>query len=80
MNAKKKSVSLSGMAVMPVTVGARALLVSGGQFIRTSRVVAVHEHTPEVLRFETMNSNYSVDLTPSPLAAVSLIPMGMMAA
>lgn len=80
MNLEKKSVSLSGVAVLPVTVGARAFLVCGGQVIRTSRVVAVHEHSSEVLRFETMNSNYSVALTPSPLAAVSLIPMGMMAA
>ena len=80
MNFKKKSVSLSGVAVLPVTVGACALLVCGGQIIRTSRVVAVHEHSPEVLRFETLNSNYSVALTPSPLAAVSPNPRGMMAA
>lgn len=80
MNAKKKCVSLRGMAVLPITVGACACLVCDGQFIRTSRVVAVHEHTPEVLRFETLNSNYSVELRPSPLAAASLIPMGTLAA
>lgn len=76
----KKTVSLSGMAVLPVTVGSRAVLVCGGQVIRTSQVVAVHKHTSEELRFETMNSNYSVTLTPFPLAAVSLVPSGMMAA
>lgn len=80
MNFKKKSVSLSGVAVLPVTVGARALLACGGKFIRTSRVVVIHEYTTEVLRFETVNSNYHLELSPSPLAAVSQIPMGMMAA
>lgn len=80
MNPDKKNVNLCGMAVLPVAVGACALLVCGGHCIRTSRVVKIHEYTPQILRFETVNSNYSVVLTPSPLAAVSLIPMGMAAA
>ena len=80
MNPDKKNVNLNGRAVLPVAVGACALLVSGGRCIRTSRVVKIHEYTPQVLRFETVNSNYRVELTPSPLAAVSLIPVGMMAA
>lgn len=80
MNPDKKNVNLSGRAIFPVAVGACALLACGGRYIRTSRVVKIHEYTPQVLRFETMNSNYHVELNPSPLAAVSLIPMGMMAA
>lgn len=80
MNPDKKNVNLCGMAVLPVAVEACALLASGGRYIRTSRVVKIHEYTSQILRFETVNSNYSVELTPSPLAAVSLIPMGMVAA
>lgn len=80
MNPNKKNVNLNGTAIWPVAVGACALLFCGGKFIRTSRVVKIYEHSAEMLRFETMNSNYSVELTPSPLAAVSSIPAGMMAA
>ncbi len=80
MNPNKKSVKLNGTAIWPVAVGACALLFCGGKFIRTSRVVEIYEYSTEMLRFETMNSNYSVELNPSPLAAVSSIPVGMMAA
>lgn len=80
MNPNKKNVNLNGTAIWPVAVGACALLFCGGKFIRTSRVVKIYEYSAEMLRFETMNSNYSVELTPSPLAAVSSIPTGMMAA
>lgn len=80
MNPNKKNVDLYGMAVLPVAEGVCALLACGGHYIRTSRVVKIHEYTPHILRFETVNSNYSVVLTPSPLVAVSLIPMGMTAA
>ena len=80
MNPNKKNVYLHGTAIWPVAVGACALLFCGGEFIRTSRVVKIYESSAEMLRFETMNSNYFVEMNPSPVAAVSPIPMGMMAA
>ena len=69
MNRDKKNVNLTGVAVLPIMLGARALLACGGQYIRTSRVVNIHERTPQFLRFDTMDSNYFVTLTHSPPAA-----------
>ena len=54
MNPNKKNVDLCGKAILPVDEGACALLACGGHYIRTSRVVKIHEYTPQILRFETV--------------------------
>lgn len=75
MNDNKKKISLHAMVALPITVGKCAILFSGGNIIRTSQVVAIHQHTPEQLRFETLNTHYCVSMDPFPLAAVSPLPV-----
>lgn len=79
MNLIKKVVHLSGVALLPVKVGSRAVLASGGQVTCTSRVVAVHTQTEEELCFETLNTNYRVSMSPSPRADCAMLPMRMAA-
>ena len=76
MDLIKKECCMHGTAVLPINVGERAILFSGGKAIRTSRVVAVQEQTPERLCFETMNTHYIVNMSPFPLAAENLLPVG----
>lgn len=71
----KKEVSLHAMVALPITVGNCAILFSGGDIIRTSRVVAIHQHTPKEIRFETLNTRYRVSMDPFPLAAVNPLPV-----
>ena len=79
MNPNKKVVHLQGGVVMPVSVGSRAILLSGGKAILTSLVVAIHAMTEQELCFETLNTNYCVSMNPFPWA-VSAVPTMSMAA
>lgn len=79
MKLVKKVVRLTGIPLLPVAAGSRAVLLSGGRVIWTSRVVAVHANTEEELRFETLNTHYRVALRPFPQADAAAIPMQMAA-
>lgn len=65
----KKLVCVSGKLLFPLQVGNRAVIVSGGDCIYTSRVVEILKETGEVACFETMNSVYKVSLVPVPFKA-----------
>ena len=49
MNEKKKEVTLCGCPIRPITVGKAAIYAAGGHIHRTSRVVAVHEQTEDMV-------------------------------
>ena len=55
--------------VFPLREGKRAIISYGGDFIYTSRVVAIFEVSDDFAHFETMNSIYRVALAPSPVTA-----------
>lgn len=80
MTKSKKSVVLHGSLLCPLVVGQGAIFYAGGKIYHTSRVVAVHEHSDELVRFETVNSTYHLSMTPFPLAACSPLPMMSLAA
>lgn len=69
----KKSAFLSGILMHPLLVGARALILNGGKVIRTSPVVAIHDSSAEMIRFETMNTNYTLVMGPAPQAAAGAV-------
>lgn len=69
---QKKSTTLHGTLLYPLMVGQCAMIHSRGQFLRTSRIVAIHSCTAEEICFETMNTNYTLLMSPVPqTAAVS---------
>ena len=65
---QKKSVLLSGTLMYPLVVGGIAMIYHQGQFIRASRIVAIRKRTARKICFETMNTNYTLLLDPSPQA------------
>ena len=67
----KKTTILHGVLVYPIKVGACALIFHRGQFIRTSTVVAIYYDAPEAVRFDTLNTHYTLLLDPTPQAAVN---------
>jgi len=75
MKNNKKTVHLIGSLLYPVAVGKGAVVFSGGQVLHTSRVVAIHEQTVNQIRFETLNTHYTLAMGPFPLAAVSPLPV-----
>ena len=78
MNPNKKVIHFQDSVVMPVSVGSRAVLLSGGKAILTSLVVAIHAMTERELCFETRNTNYCVSMDPFPRAGAMPV-MGMAA-
>ncbi len=74
MSEKKKEVTLCGRLIRPVAIGKTAIYASGGHVYRTARVVAVHEQTEYMVRFETKTAHYHLSMSPFPLAAVNPIP------
>lgn len=67
----KKTMILRGTLMTPLLVGGCAFILSQGHVIRTSRVVAVHSTDADAVRFETLNTNYTLLLNPKPQAAAS---------
>ena len=63
---QKKSTTLHGTLMYPLTVGHCAMIRCQGQFLRTSRIVAIHRCTANEIRFETMNTNSTLLLGPAP--------------
>ena len=77
MNENKKEVKLCGYLIRPIAVGKTAIYAAGGHIPRTSRVVAVHEQTEDIVHFETNTTHYHLSLSPFPLAVAnpfSVIP------
>ena len=74
MNERKKEVKLCGCLIRPVVVGKTAIYATGGHVYRTSRVVAVHEQTEDMVHFETRIAHYHLSISPLPLATANPFP------
>lgn len=74
MNEKKKEVKLCGCLIRPAVVGKTAIYAAGGHVYRTSRVVAIHEQTENMVHFETQKAHYHLSMSPFPLAPASPLP------
>lgn len=66
---EKKQTSLSGVLMYPLSIGTCAWILYGGQYIRTSPVVAVHSVGAQEIRFETRNTLYRLLPKSTPQAA-----------
>ena len=62
---QKKSTTLYGSLMSPLTVGHCALIRYHGQLMRTSKVVAIHSRSADMICFETLNTNYTLLLGPA---------------
>ena len=74
----KKTTIMHGVLMYPIKIGECALIYHRGQFIRTSTVVAIHYDAPDAMRFETLNTHYTLLLGPAPQTAANptmLIPV-----
>lgn len=67
----KKTTIMHGVLMYPIKIGECALIYHRGQFIRTSTVVAIHYDAPDAMRFETLNTHYTLLLGPAPQAAAN---------
>lgn len=67
----KKSTTLNGILMHPLLIGGRALIYHCGQVIRTSPIVAIHDASADQIRFETMNTNYTLLMNPPPQTAAN---------
>lgn len=65
----KKTTIMRGVLMYPIRIGESALIYHRGQFIRTSTVVAIHHDAPDSMRFETLNTYYTLLLGPAPQEA-----------
>lgn len=75
----KKHATLYGTLLSELEVGSSAMIASGGQYIRTSTIVAIKSLSPGCVCFETLNTHYT--LLPEPVSQEVAIPflMGMAA-
>ena len=62
----KKFTTLRGTLMYPPLVGGRAIIFHCGKMIRTSPIVAIHSASAEAIRFETVNTHYTLLTNPSP--------------
>ena len=76
---EKKTRTLNGELMMPLSVGTRAMILHQGQIMLTSQVVAIHSQKEDEVRFETKNTHYRLLTGPSHQPAVSLFPVAMAA-
>ncbi len=53
---------VTGRLMIPLQVGSRAIIRSGGDFIYTSLVVDILKYTADYACFETMHAIYKVSL------------------
>lgn len=79
MKKEKKNVTLNGNLLRPLIVGQSALVNTGGQIYHTTRVVAIHKYTEEIICFETLNTNYHLSMHPFPLTAIRPLPVSLAA-
>ena len=62
----KKFATMSGTLLFPLCIGCRAIILHGGRYTHTSKVVAIHSVQPGNIRFETENTHYR--LLPDPMS------------
>lgn len=74
MKKTKKKVELCGNLLFPITIGKGAVFSAEGLVYHTSRVIALHEQTIDYIRFETLNTDYHLSLSPFPMAVISPLP------
>lgn len=77
---QKKSTTLYGSLMYPLAVGHCAMIRCQGQFMRTSRIVAIHSCTADAICFETLNTNYTLLLDPAPQSVAASPILTCMAA
>lgn len=65
----KKLLCISGTLLAPLKEGRCAVILHGGDCIRTSLVVEILEQSDDFVHFETMNSVYKVSCAPVPAEA-----------
>ena len=68
----KAITTLYGNLLQPLRVGECALIRTNGKTMRTSRVVSITSVGPDMVSFETMNTNYTL-LNPA-VAQVNMTP------
>lgn len=68
---EKKSTTLYGSLLYPLTVGHCAMIRYQGRLMRTSQVVAIHSCTADTICFETLNTNYTLLLSPAQQTAAA---------
>lgn len=73
MNGKKTTI-LSGTLLLPLRLGASAVIRHNGGRIRTSEVVSIHSISPTGICFETLNTNYTLLLPTSVQTAMAETP------
>lgn len=76
---EKKTRTLNGTLMVPLTVGAKAVILHQGQITLTSQVMAIHSLAENEVRFETKNTNYRLLIGPLHQPNVNPVPMAMAA-
>ena len=80
MNTERKpQKTLNGDLLLPLSVGARAVILHQGRITRTSRVVAIHGRSEGEVCFETLNTQYRLLTGPSSEPAADCFPLTMAA-
>ena len=75
----KKFATMSGTLLFPLCIGCRAIILHGGRYTHTSKVVAIHSVQPGNIRFETENTHYRLLRTPVSQAADCRLALSMAA-
>lgn len=75
----KKTTTLTGVLMRPLLVGGCARIFHGGQIIRTSTIVAIHDASPSRVCFETLNTIYTLLMNPTPQTAANPLMMSLAA-
>ncbi len=60
----KRIIILNGSLLGPLQIGKRAIVYTGGELYRTSKVVAIQEKNIKRVCFETENTHYQIQLEP----------------
>lgn len=76
---RKKTTTLTGVLMRPLLVGGCARIFHGGQIIRTSTIVAIHDASPGRVCFETLNTIYTLLMNPTPQTAANPLMMSLAA-
>ena len=76
---RKKTTTLTGVLMRPLLVGGCARIFHGGQIIRTSTIVAIHDASPGRVCFETLNTIYTLLMNPTPQPAANPLMMSLAA-
>lgn len=75
----KKFTTISGVLMLPLSIGKCAHILHEGGYTRTAKVVAVHSMERGNIRFETVDTHYRLLSDPMSQAADCRPVMGMAA-